>query len=73
MNADYPKLRVLLVEDTMLVTDQLRELLQSTVQKPEVLVAVTEEDALSQIDAFEPHVVILDLKLRQGTGFGVLR
>jgi two-component system OmpR family response regulator len=73
MSADYPKLRVLLVEDTILVADQLRELLQNTERDPEILVAVTEDDALTQIDAFEPHVIILDLKLRQGTGFGVLR
>jgi CheY-like chemotaxis protein len=73
MTAESSKLRVLLVEDAMLTADQLRELLQQTVHSPEVVVASTEDEALASVTLFEPHVVIMDLKLRQGTGFGVLR
>jgi DNA-binding response OmpR family regulator len=67
------KLRVLLVEDTMLVADQLRELLRRSPHDPEVIVVPTEDEALATANVYEPHVVILDLKLKQGTGFGVLR
>lgn len=67
------KLRVLLVEDSVLIVDQLRELLQSTPGEPDVAVAATEDEALAIAESYDPHVVIVDLKLRQGTGFGVLR
>jgi len=67
------KLRILLVEDTMLMADQLRELIQRTLEDPEIVVANTEDDALAKVDLYEPDAVILDLKLKQGTGFGVLR
>jgi len=67
------KLRVLLVEDTMLVADQLREIVHQSLRDPDVLVACTEDEAVATVNIYEPHVVILDLKLKQGTGFGVLR
>jgi two-component system OmpR family response regulator len=67
------KLRVLLVEDSVLIVEQLRELLQSTPCEPDVAVASTEDEALATAESYDPHVVIVDLKLRQGTGFGVLR
>jgi two-component system OmpR family response regulator len=67
------KLRVLVVEDSVLIVEQLRELLQSTPTEPDVAVASTEDEAIATVESYDPHVVIVDLKLRQGTGFGVLR
>ncbi|HTE40052.1 MAG TPA: response regulator [Steroidobacteraceae bacterium] len=67
------KLRVLLVEDAALVVDQIRELLATVPRIEELFVVSTERDALRAIAQFEPHLAILDLKLKEGTGFGVLR
>ena len=66
------KLRILLVEDTVLVADQLRDLLRQSPYDPEIVVVPSEDEALATANFYEPHVVILDLKLKQGTGFGVL-
>jgi two-component system OmpR family response regulator len=67
------KLRVLLVEDSVLIVDQLRELLKGAPNDLDVAVACTETEALATAESYDPHVVIVDLKLREGTGFGVLR
>jgi DNA-binding response OmpR family regulator len=67
------KMRILLVEDTVIVAEQVRDLLQQSLHEPEIVVASTEDEAVETANQYEPHVVILDLKLKQGTGFGVLR
>jgi DNA-binding NarL/FixJ family response regulator len=67
------KMRVLLVEDTVIVAEQVRDLLQQSLHDPEIMFASTEDEAVETANQYEPHVVILDLKLKQGTGFGVLR
>jgi two-component system OmpR family response regulator len=67
------KLRVLLVEDSVLIVDQLRELLVTTPGEPDIAVACTEDEAVATVESYDPHVVIVDLKLKQGTGFGVIR
>ena len=67
------KLRILLVEDTAMVAEQLRDLLQQSLHEPEIVVTATEDEALETANKYVPHVVIVDLKLKQGTGFGVLR
>ena len=66
-------LRILLVEDSELLAERLRELLGQisgvelvgTVRDERAAVAMTREGGI--------HVLILDLQLRNGTGFGVLR
>lgn len=66
-------LRVLLVEDSELLAERLRELLGQiagvevvgTVRDERAAVAMTQEGGI--------HVLILDLQLKNGTGFGVLR
>jgi two-component system, OmpR family, response regulator len=66
-------LRVLLVEDSALLAARLAELIR---QLPDVDLIDTvdcESDALQRIAASSPDVMILDLHLRDGTGFGVLR
>jgi CheY-like chemotaxis protein len=67
------KMRILLVEDTVIVAEQVRDLLRQSLHDPEIVVASTEDEALETANLYAPHVVILDLKLKQGTGFGVLR
>lgn len=66
-------LRVLLVEDSARLAERLRELLA---QLDGVDVVATVEDQESAVDVVrrEPiDVMILDLQLKRGTGFGVLK
>jgi two-component system, OmpR family, response regulator len=71
--ADNPALRVLLVEDSSLLAGRLTELIQRLPDVDLVGTVETERDALSRISTSPPDVLILDLHLRSGSGFGVLR
>jgi DNA-binding NarL/FixJ family response regulator len=63
----------LLVEDSGVLVERLRELLGG-IQGVDVVAAVdSEQDAIASIDGQPVDVVVLDLHLRHGTGFGVLR
>ena len=67
------ELRVLLVEDSPRIAERVRELL---VQEEGVHVLDTVEDENAALRALTEQVVdvlILDLQLRTGSGFGVLR
>jgi two-component system OmpR family response regulator len=68
-----PSLRVLLVEDSSLLAARLSELISNLPDVDLIAIAETEADAISQIANGLPHVLILDLHLRSGSGFGVLR
>ena len=66
-------LSVLLVEDSRVLAERLRETLLSV---PGVQLAGTvdsEADAVAALQRHPVDVLLLDLHLRQGTGFGVLR
>ena len=66
-------LKVLLVEDSHIVADRLRELVA---QIPGVDIVDTVDDEQSAVDSIRSEAVdavILDLQLKRGTGFGVLR
>ena len=66
-------LSVLLVEDSRVLAERLREPLLSV---PGVQLAGTvdsEAEAVAVLQRQSVDVVLLDLHLRQGTGFGVLR
>jgi DNA-binding NarL/FixJ family response regulator len=66
-------LRVLLAEDSTLLAARLTELIR---RLPDVVLVGTvdsEADALSHVASETPDVLILDLHLRSGSGFGVLR
>jgi DNA-binding NarL/FixJ family response regulator len=73
MTDESTKLRVLLVEDAALLVDQVRELLATVGKVGEVMVVSTEHEAIRALSEFEPDLAIVDLKLKEGTGFGVLR
>jgi two-component system OmpR family response regulator len=66
-------LRVLLVEDSSLLAARLSELIRRLPDVDLIDTVQTESDALSRISASLPDVLILDLHLRSGSGFGVLR
>jgi two-component system OmpR family response regulator len=66
-------LRVLLVEDSTLLAERLSELI-SALPDVELIDSVqTESEALIQVNTARPDVLILDLHLRSGSGFGLLR
>lgn len=73
MEAVARPVRVLLVEDSKVVTERLSEALRQ-IPGIELIAAVDTEDAARAAVAREHFdIMILDLHLRQGNGFGVLR
>jgi len=71
--SNHASLRVLLAEDSTLLAARLQELIG---RLPEVELIGTvdcEADTLSHVASDTPDVLILDLHLRSGSGFGVLR
>ena len=66
-------LRVLLVEDSKLLAERLREALDQLPDVEVVGTADTEVGAVAMARAHSVDAMILDLQLREGTGFGVLR
>jgi DNA-binding NarL/FixJ family response regulator len=66
-------LRVLLVEDSKVLTERLTEAIRQIPDVDLVGTADTEAAALAAIKRDSVDVIILDLHLKQGTGFGVMR
>ena len=73
MSTLQQQLRVLLVEDSRLLAERLLELLATIPGTSTLGVVATEKDAIIAVRDMLPDVLILDLHLKQGTGFGVLR
>jgi CheY-like chemotaxis protein len=65
-------LRVLVVEDLPRVRTLLRELIEEPDRLEVAAFAETEEEALRRFDELRPDAVVVDLKLRAGTGIGVV-
>jgi two-component system, NarL family, response regulator DevR len=66
-------MQVFLVEDSPLIRTRLVEMLQSVPGATVCGHAASAENAIRQILAARPDVVVLDLSLAQGSGFDVLR
>jgi two-component system, OmpR family, response regulator len=66
-------LSVLLVEDSKVLAERLSEMLSGISGLALTAVVDTEAAALGVVEEGAIDVVLLDLHLRQGTGFGVLR
>jgi two-component system, OmpR family, response regulator len=66
-------LSVLLVEDSRLLTDRLREAILSVPGTQLAGAVDSESDAVATLQRMPVDVVLLDIHLRHGTGFGVLR
>jgi two-component system, OmpR family, response regulator len=64
---------IYLVEDSSLVRERLEAMLAEVPQTRVVGHAGTAVEAVSEILAKKPDMVVVDLKLAQGTGFDVLR
>ncbi|MEX2050792.1 MAG: response regulator [Steroidobacteraceae bacterium] len=66
-------MRVLLVEDSRMLADRLRESLDM-LDGIEVVGAVTDESsAVAAVRDKHVDVIVLDLQLKEGTGFGVVQ
>ena len=68
-----PSVRVLLVEDSKVLTERLTEAIDQIADVHLIGTAETEAAALAVVMSEPVDVIILDLHLRQGTGFGVMR
>ena len=66
-------LRVLLVEDSKVLTERVSETLAALAGVELVGTAADETSAVATAREKEVDVIILDLQLRHGTGFGVLQ
>jgi DNA-binding NarL/FixJ family response regulator len=66
-------LSVVLAEDSSLLAARLAELIRRLPDVDLIDTVDTEADALGSVSRRRPDVLILDLHLRSGSGFGVLR
>jgi len=66
-------LRVLLVEDSRVLAERLRESLDGLEDIEVVGVVADESAAVSAARERRPDVIVLDLQLKEGTGFGVVQ
>ena len=67
-----PGLGVLLVEDSPRIAERLRELLMQTSGVQVLATVVDEPSAIQALRDLPVDLLILDLQLKIGTGFGVL-
>jgi two-component system OmpR family response regulator len=68
-----PSLRVLLVEDSQVLIERLTEAIHDMADLHLICTVDTEAAAVAVVMREPVDVIILDLHLRQGTGFGVMR
>lgn len=68
-----PVLRVFLVEDSPIIRERLEEMLDSIEGARTVGYAAAADEAIRNILDARPDVVVLDIRLAQGSGFDVLR
>jgi DNA-binding NarL/FixJ family response regulator len=66
-------LKVLLVEDSQLLSERLLELMSDIDGVTPLGAVTTEAAAIEAINTQHPHAILLDLRLKEGTGFGVMR
>jgi two-component system, OmpR family, response regulator len=66
-------LRILLVEDSPLIAARIAELVLRIPGVELIETLDTEADAVNRVSGSPPDVLLLDLQLRSGSGFGVLR
>lgn len=65
-------MKVLLVEDSRILRERLRGLIREIPGVQIVAEADAEADARARIDLLHPEVIVLDLRLRSGSGLSVL-
>ena len=68
-----PMLRIMLVEDSAVLASHVTELIGKQPHMELLGIADNQDDAVRMVAEMHPQVLILDLHLREGNGFGVLR
>jgi DNA-binding NarL/FixJ family response regulator len=71
--APVATLRIMLVEDSAILASHVTELIEKLPDMQLTGVADNQTDAIKMLADTLPQVLILDLHLREGNGFGVLR
>ena len=66
-------LRIMLVEDSAALATHVSDLISRLPDMELTGIADNQQDALAMLMNSHPQVLILDLHLREGNGFGVLR
>jgi DNA-binding NarL/FixJ family response regulator len=66
-------LKVLIVEDSPAVQRTLRELIETPGLVEVCGTADAEDDGVKLFEHHEPHVVVVDLSLRRGSGLGLIQ
>lgn len=66
-------LRVMLVEDSPVLASHVSEMIEQLPDMHLTGIADNQKDAIKMLADTLPQVLILDLHLREGNGFGVLR
>jgi DNA-binding NarL/FixJ family response regulator len=67
------QIKILIVEDTRLTATHLAELIYSVPYQLALTVVDTELDGIKLVRDDHPDIIIIDLILKQGIGFNVLR
>ena len=70
---DKDRLRILLVEDSLLTAGHVCELIQKHYPEGSCITVESESEALAEVERSAPDVIVLDLRLKEGSGFNVLR
>lgn len=73
MQLRTPPQKVLLVEDSPVLAERLRELVDEVPGVQLLATVDKEQDAIDIVESVEVDAIVLDLQLRNGTGFGLLR
>jgi DNA-binding NarL/FixJ family response regulator len=73
MGSKQRRLRVLIVEDCLLTTEQLGETIESAVRAVSISTTTTVTEAIAHLRSHEVDLVFLDLNLKSGSGFQVLK
>jgi DNA-binding NarL/FixJ family response regulator len=66
-------LSILIVEDSTVIRQRLRSLLRESASVGLIAQAETEAEALAYLGRLTPDMAIIDLRLRSGSGLGVVR
>jgi DNA-binding NarL/FixJ family response regulator len=65
--------KLLLVEDSSVLAERMAELIREIPEIELIGVVDSEAAALSELRRRRIHILVLDLHLKEGTGFGILR
>jgi DNA-binding NarL/FixJ family response regulator len=72
-NTSTPLLKIFLVDDSSLICERLSKLLGAIPGTLIVGMAATPDEAIEGITRNDPHVAVMDMQLRGGSGLTVLK